>query len=217
MKKRYAFIFAAMAAAVFTISFFIGRATALRDRENAAESELYTGAIPVKELFETELDLPTAAKGVAKKTETENTKAAVPEEIEKVDRMIAPINAPISKPYSQTALYSETTDDWRAHTAIDYAAEENQEVYAAANGTVKSIRKDKLWGWCVEIDHGGGLSSIYKNLQKNIPVKEGDLVKSGQAVAYVGKSAAIERKENAHLHFEICQDGECINPEAYIY
>jgi murein DD-endopeptidase MepM/ murein hydrolase activator NlpD len=82
---------------------------------------------------------------------------------------------------------------------------------------VAKVYKDKLWGYTVEIAHSESIRSVYKNLQKKTLVKEGEEVKKGQAIGTVGKSAAVESREKAHLHFEIWQDGIAINPISYVY
>lgn len=217
MKKTQTIIYTAAVILVFVLSFFIGRASALRDREKATKEDLYTGTVPLKDLFETGNDFPAAAKGKAAEITDKNEKNDDEKEGKPIEKMISPCDGPILKPYSETAVYSETTKDWRAHTGTDYAAEEKDSVKAAANGRIKHIYKDKLWGWCIEIDHGNGLTSVYRNLNKKINVREGEKVEEGQAIALAGKSAALEKSEATHLHFEVRQNGECINPESYIY
>ena len=79
------------------------------------------------------------------------------------------------------------------------------------------VYKDKLWGHCVEIDHGNNLKSVYRNLAENTEVEFGDKILEGQVIGYVGRSAAIESVQAPHLHFEMWQDNLTINPNAYVY
>ena len=123
----------------------------------------------------------------------------------------------MQKPYSQMAIYSETMGDWRAHTGIDYSADIGTDVKAVQKGKVSRVYEDKLWGYTVEISHSAGVKSVYKNLDENIEVSNGQSVTAGQVVGYVGNSADIESLEEPHLHFEMYSEGITVNPESYIY
>ncbi len=233
MRRQQTPIFLALALSVFLICFFIGRATALRSREEEKQNAIYTGKmlIPEKE----EEALPTGAvsdkiealdafsnKGAEneEKEVSEENKAENPEENKEEtppERMLFPCGQEVLKGYSQTAVYSKTMDDWRSHTGIDYKANLGDDVVSAWSGTVRKVYKDNYWGHCVEIIHPGKIISIYRNLDKNIKVKEGENVKEGQVIALVGKSAVVEKRDEPHLHFEIWADGVTINPESYVY
>ena len=228
MKRPQTPILLAIAVSVFLLSFFIGRATALKSREESKRNAVYTGKmlLPQKE----EISLPTGAvsekiealeetvnkkeeKAIQKKEEKKETK----KEEAPPERMLFPSGQAVLKGYSQTAVYSKTMDDWRAHMGIDYAAKKGDSVISVWDGTVKKVYKDNFWGYCVEIEHPGNIVSVYKNLEKKILVKEGDSVSKGQAIATVGESAVVEKRDEEHLHFELWVNGETINPESYIY
>ena len=233
MRKPQTPIFLALAISVFLLSFFIGRATALKDREESKRSAVYTGKmlLPQKE----EKDIPTGTvskniealddfsqKNMAKESGTSNAEKRVENTSKNADevppeRMLFPCGQEVLKGYSQTAIYSKTMDDWRAHTAIDYKAEKGDAVVSSWDGVVSKIYKDNYWGYCIEIAHCGKITSVYRNLDKNISIKEGETVKKGQAIARVGNSAVIEKRDDPHLHFEIWADGVIINPESYVY
>ena len=72
------------------------------------------------------------------------------------------------------------------------------------------------YGKYVVIDHGtfNGIkySTVYGHASK-LAVKVGDYVKGGQTIAYVGSTGS---STGAHLHFEIREDGERINPLKYL-
>ena len=127
-----------------------------------------------------------------------------------------PAEKNIVNDYSQSAIYSKTMGDWRAHTGIDYSAEKGTEVKSTWDGVVSKTYKDSLWGYTVEITHDGNITSVYKNLDEKIYVKKGDSVKSGQAIGNVGDSAAVEKRDEPHLHFEILKNSESLNPAQYI-
>lgn len=224
MKRTQISIILAIVVSVFLLSFLIGRATALRDKEESNQNEIYTGTIPIPKKEEALLPAGVIAENV-KETEIVSDKNKPKEEItekkekneQPPERMLFPCGQVVLNGYSQTAVYSKTMDDWRAHTGIDYSAKEGESVNSVWDGTVHKVYKDMLWGYTVEIEHGGNIFSVYRNLKKNILVKEGDKISKGQAIGYVGKSAAVEKREEPHLHFELWTGGETINPESYIY
>ena len=237
MRKPQTPILVALAISVFLLSFFVGRATALKDREESRKNAVYTGKmmLPRKE----EADIPTGStmeniealddfsKEKEKSTKEEKVKEEPPEkkaapEIQKTEeslpeRMAFPCGQEVLKGYSQTVVYSKTMDDWRAHTAIDYKGELGTTVVSAFDGTVSKVYKDAYWGYCVEISHSGGIVSVYRNLDEEISVKESENVTKGQAIAKVGNSAVIERRDEPHLHFELWVNGVTINPDSYVY
>lgn len=231
MKKTPMSIVMAIVVSVFLLSFLIGRATALRDKEESKRNEYYAGKIMIPMNDEPTAPAGASADGVEKDDSDKEAKETLTEkndtkhkEITKKDeektppeRMLFPCGQAVLNGYSQTAVYSKTMDDWRAHTAIDYAAEKGTTVVSVWDGTVTKVYKDTLWGYTVEILHDGNIYSVYKNLKKNISVKEGDKVTKGQAIGKVGDSAAVEKREEPHLHFELWTNGETINPESYIY
>ena len=74
-----------------------------------------------------------------------------------------------------------------------------------------------LLGKTVEITHDGGIVSLYSNLASaDIAVKEGDAVKSGALLGYVGDTSLSELADEAHLHFAIKVEGVSVNPLDYI-
>lgn len=217
MKKMQTALFLLVAISVFAISFFVGRASALKDREKTENDEIYTGFVPIPEGFKEQINETPASAGASGVLKTEPEAGEQKQEQEEIVRMKFPCGETVLNKYSQSAVYSKTMDDWRAHIGIDYAAQTGTSVCAAYDGVVKKIYDDILWGKCIEINHGQSIISVYRNLGSKISVKEGDNVSEGQVIGVVGKSADVESKETAHLHFEIWQEGVPINPETYIY
>ena len=211
------FIIAA-AVSVFVLSFLIGRATALRDSEKEKSlNSIYTGTIPFPDTFTIE-SLPDEQASAKAKVPIEDTKStAKTSKKEEPTRILFPCGNTVLKEYSQSAVYSETMKDWRAHLGIDYAGEQGDSVNAVWDGRVTKVYKDKLFGYTIEIAHSDSITAIYRNLEKKVFVKKGDSVKKGQKIATIGKSAAVESRESAHLHFEIELNGTLINPISYIY
>lgn len=99
------------------------------------------------------------------------------------------------------------------HRGIDMAAAEGTPVYACKSGKVTSVvRLDKTFGNYITIKHANGLSSIYAHLSK-IEVAPNDTVETGQEIGLVGKTGKVT---GPHLHFEIRQNGQPTDPNAYI-
>lgn len=89
-----------------------------------------------------------------------------------------------------------------------------QPIYAARSGKV--IRTDNYctttYGKYFIIDHGDGYITLYAHCSK-LAVVEGQYVKQGQVVAYVGDTGNVS---GPHLHFEVRKDNVRQNPLNYI-
>lgn len=136
-----------------------------------------------------------------------------------ITEYLAPATGVVSKHHDLSVpVYSVTMNDWRVHTGIDIATAEGAEVLASAYGTVKSIYTDPFMGVCLVLDHGNGVTSIYKNLSETVAegIVEGVTVVAGQKLGTVGGTALSESADAAHLHFEMEYNGESADPLTYI-
>ena len=110
-------------------------------------------------------------------------------------------------------VFSETLNQWQTHSGIDFITEEAQDVMACYDGTITSVvTNDILNGGIVVISHDGGLESKYMSLAPDITVQVGDKVKKGDVIGKTSQSAYAEFQEGTHLHFEILQNGEYLDP-----
>lgn len=126
---------------------------------------------------------------------------------------VRPVAGDILKPFSENKLvFDETMDDWRVHNGTDFYALDGERVCAVADGTVTNVWFDRMDGYCIEIEHADGLKSRYTGLMKKAVVDTGDEVKAGDVIGGVGSSMLRESKEEMHLHLELIQDGEYIDP-----
>lgn len=131
--------------------------------------------------------------------------------------MQQPVSGAVLNDYSgDNLVYSKTMQDWRTHNGIDFAANEGDDVLAAADGTVEAITDNGMFGKTIIILHDGGIRSIYSNLAEDAAVAVGDNVLSGSVIGKVGNSAAAEVTENSHLHFEVSANEESVNPHDYL-
>lgn len=94
------------------------------------------------------------------------------------------------------------------HYGIDIAAPTGTPVGAADSGTVVYAGRLGGYGICVMVDHGGGIVTVYGHLS-SASVKPGDEVSRGEPIGKVGRTG---NATGPHLHFEIRQNGEAVNP-----
>jgi murein DD-endopeptidase MepM/ murein hydrolase activator NlpD len=100
----------------------------------------------------------------------------------------------------------------RQHTGIDLAAPCGVKYYAVASGVVTRSGWYGGYGYAVEVDHGGGITSLYGH-SSELLVKVGDKVVAGQPIGEVGDSGY---SFGCHLHFEILINGEREDPIPYL-
>lgn len=135
----------------------------------------------------------------------------------KVISFIMPVeNASAVEDYTETLAYNSTLKRFEAHKAIDFFAEDGTPVYAAYDGVVSDVKTTLLTGTTVTIDHGNGLFTVYNSLTDGDKVFVGQSVKQGAEIGTVSTSNRQESKEGAHLHFQVVENGETINPAKYL-
>ena len=100
----------------------------------------------------------------------------------------------------------------RRHTGIDIAAPTDTPVRASADGIVTFVGWTHDLGNLIMIQHDAFISTRYGH-NSRVLVGQGERVKKGQTVAFVGSSG---RSSAPHLHFEIWQDGSPVNPREYL-
>lgn len=117
-----------------------------------------------------------------------------------------------AKPVNGTITSSFGPRKKSYHTGIDIAADRGTEVRAVRSGRVTFRGRSKRYGRLLIVDHGGGIESYYAHLSR-YHVREGQKVKRGQRIGRVGKSG---RASGYHLHFELRQNGQPINPAGIV-
>jgi murein DD-endopeptidase MepM/ murein hydrolase activator NlpD len=98
-------------------------------------------------------------------------------------------------------------DSMKFHKGMDIAMPVGNDVPAPQAGRVTSAGEAPGYGLTVVIDHGS-FSTRYAHLSK-IDVKPGDAVQAGQVIA---QSGATGRVTGAHLHLEVLEQGQSVNP-----
>jgi len=99
------------------------------------------------------------------------------------------------------------------HMAVDIANPSSPAILAADFGTI-SYAGCLSWGYgChVVIDHGNGYQSLYAHLSR-YDVEAGQTVSQGQVIGVMGSTG---RSTGVHLHFEIRQGGQLLNPLSFL-
>lgn len=98
----------------------------------------------------------------------------------------------------------------RFHAGQDLRTAYGEEVRAAAGGVVSFAGERGNYGLMVVVDHGGGTETRYAHLSAS-DVRAGMTVAAGQAIARAGSSG---RATGPHLHFEVRQNGQPVDPES---
>ncbi len=127
---------------------------------------------------------------------------------------IMPVTGNILGEYSDKLVYNNALADWRTHNGIDISAENGCSVQSAADGVVDKIWEDAM-GNCVEISHAGGFVTRYMGLESVENLSEGREIKSGEVIGTVGDCKG-ENVTDSHLHFEMDNDGQTVNPSEYL-
>nr|WP_325213164.1 M23 family metallopeptidase [uncultured Oscillibacter sp.] len=131
--------------------------------------------------------------------------------------VVEPLKGEVLMAFSVDQLvYSPTLADWRTHDGVDISAKPGTTVLAATAGTVAAVEDHPLMGTTVTIDHQGGYTTTYSNLQAKPTVEPGDLVTAGQIIGAVGTTAAAEAAQSPHLHFSVARDGEAVDPGEFL-
>lgn len=114
------------------------------------------------------------------------------EEEEALAQEVAQAHMPIGFPLSSSASVAESED---VEDMVVFTGAEGNSIVASADGTVVSITTDSIYNRCIQIDHGNGYVSIYRN-NGNEMVKEGDEVVRGAILFVIGE-------ENTELGYQI--------------
>lgn len=135
-----------------------------------------------------------------------------------VEETVMPVSGSVLQGYAMDQLaYNQTTKDWRTHSGVDLAAQPGESVKAARSGTVMAVYEDEFLGTTVMLQHEGGYTSMYSGLEAETAVTAGQSVTAGQTIGKVGDTALIETAMESHLHFEVCKDGETVDPASFLY
>ena len=101
----------------------------------------------------------------------------------------------------------------RHHAGVDIVTPEGTPIVAVAAGTVIFAGPTNTgYGKLVKIDHGNGLETRYAHLN-SFSVQEGETVSCGEQIGEVGRTG---HATTAHLHYEVHDNGQPVDPKRYL-
>ena len=121
------------------------------------------------------------------------------------DGFIYPIQGKITSTFGTRVLLGKQ----ETHSGLDFAGRLLvTPVFAAKGGTVTVAGKSRTLGLWVEIAHAKGWVTRYGHLSWQ-HVRRGKRVLRGDLIGRIGNSG---RSTGSHLHFEVRQNGVCVDP-----
>jgi murein DD-endopeptidase MepM/ murein hydrolase activator NlpD len=123
--------------------------------------------------------------------------------------------ARITQPFGPSTLLLEPPLGQYAHfhSGVDLAAPLGTPVTSAATGVVVAVAHTNIgYGNYVIVAHGGGIMTLYAHLLET-NVKIGQKVVRGQRVGLEGSTGL---STGPHLHFELRQNNQVVNPMNYL-
>lgn len=96
------------------------------------------------------------------------------------------------------------------HTGIDFSADAGTPIYAAMDGVVLlRLTNMRTFEHHIVLYHGDGTTTMYAHMSAFGDFQEGDTVRHGQVIGYVGTTGL---STGNHLHFEYQINGAAHNP-----
>lgn len=170
-------------------------------------SEKYTESIENVDTNSLEVataNVESGAKEIKENKENENALAIV----NNIKLSVLPVTGRITSRYGERSSLRRST-----HTGLDIACTTGTDIKVVSNGTVAFAGKKGSYGNLIIVDHGNGVETWYGHCSK-LYAKVGDTVNAGDVIAAVGSTG---NSTGPHLHFEIRINGECVNPQNYVY
>lgn len=128
------------------------------------------------------------------------------------DGLVWPIVGDVLINYSMDkTVYFPTLQQYKYNPAIVIAANQGENITAAADGRVTSVGYDPTIGNTVVMDLGNGYELTYGQLE-NITVSEGSYVSVGDGIGTVASPTKYYSVEGTNVYFKLTKDGEPVNP-----
>jgi murein DD-endopeptidase MepM/ murein hydrolase activator NlpD len=99
------------------------------------------------------------------------------------------------------------------HFGVDLVAKQDEAIKAVLDGTVILSDWTLETGYVIVLQHKQNLISVYKH-NSALLKKCGEFVKAGDPIAIIGETG--ELTSGPHLHFELWNDGNPVDPKEYI-
>jgi len=101
----------------------------------------------------------------------------------------------------------------KKHYAVDVVTTKNSPIKSVADGRVIFGEWTADTGYVIIIEHSYGLLSVYKH-NASLSKSQGDIVRTGEVIATAGNTG--EFTTGPHLHFELWNEGNPVDPSEYI-
>ncbi len=124
---------------------------------------------------------------------------------------IKPVHGSLVRGYGYVS--DAFTDEIRFHPGLTFFAMRGTPVHATADGSIIRQGMEDGIGLFVEINHGYGYLTKYGHFQ-SVRVEEGDFVKRGDVIGYVGKTGRVI---GPCLYYEVIKNGKRTNPIFFIF
>lgn len=119
---------------------------------------------------------------------------------------LLPVRGPVSSPY---------LGGYRSqggHSGTDFAADMGAPIVAAAAGQVTFAGWSGPYGYLTKVRHSDGTETWYAH-QSQMVAQPGQKVSAGQVIGKVGSTG---NSSGPHLHFEVRQNGQMVDPMAWL-
>jgi len=131
-----------------------------------------------------------------------------------------PVNAPLRVTSKFGKRSTNIVGASTFHKGIDLGRDFSKpttEILSVAPGVVVKNEWNDFRGWYVVVKHNETYSTLYQHLAEKCPLVVGTKVAAGDVLGVMGNSANPDRLKIAmHLHFELQENGTCIDPLPYL-
>ena len=171
----------------------------------------------ISERYEVPLEEITKANNISDPNRLQpNTKLVIPGATKLKPRDVLVVNGQLQRAFDwpvRGRISSTFGPRWgRMHNGLDLAVPTGTQVKAAADGRVSFAGWNGGYGILVIIDHGNGIETRYAH-NSRLNVKVGQKVERGQVIAFSGNTGV---STGPHVHFEIRQRNNPVNPQSYL-
>lgn len=177
---------------------------------------------PTENLTEKSTETTTSTQS-SKNNKNDNTKpeneksseeAKVFSMFDESQEMTWPVSGQIVMDYSmETSIYDKTLELYRTNDSISISSPEGTDVMASAEGIVENIFEDNESGKTIVINHGNGWMSTYSQLQTEVNVDVGQVVKEGEVIGKIGSPSNYSVLLGPHLEFKVSKDNLASDPK----
>jgi murein DD-endopeptidase MepM/ murein hydrolase activator NlpD len=99
------------------------------------------------------------------------------------------------------------------HFGIDLVAPKNTPIKTVMDGYIIAADFTVETGNTIVVQHRHGVMTTYKHCSSLLK-KQGSFVRGGEAIAIIGNTGTLT--SGPHLHFELWQNGKCVDPTEYM-